>query len=75
MHAAKRTAIPFAAAVKAGSPGRVQAIANGLDRQRLAALACVLAEAADPTRLRVICETSDDGMPEGVTRSAKGKAA
>ena len=72
---AKRAALPFAAAVRADSPGRVQAIASGLDRQQLAALACVLAEAAEPGRLRIICETPDNGIPDGVTRSAKGKAA
>jgi hypothetical protein len=61
--------------VRAGHAASVQKITDELDRQQLAALATVLAAAADPMRLRVICETADNGMPEGVTRSAKGKAA
>lgn len=60
---AKRAALPYAAAVRARKPGDVRRIRSGLTLAQFDALAAILAEAADPARLKIITETEDDGMP------------
>lgn len=57
---AKGVCMQFAGAVLRGDAAMVQRLSAGLDWHELAALAVVLAAAADPVRLKVIKE-SDDG--------------
>ena len=49
----------FAHAVRQEDAKAVQAITDGMERHELAALAIVLAAAADPVRLKVIKEAPD----------------
>jgi hypothetical protein len=61
---AKRAAVPVASCVAASiSPAH---IVGGMSRDELLALVVVLAEAADPVRLRTVVQAADDGLP-GVT--------
>jgi hypothetical protein len=56
---AKGVAFQFVTAVRNGSAAGVQRVANGLDWHEMAALAVVLAEAADPVKLKVVKEARD----------------
>jgi hypothetical protein len=59
---AKSLAVPVASCVAGSLPPAH--LLESLSRDEMAALIVVLAEAADPTRLRVVVEASDDGRPE-----------
>lgn len=61
---AKRAAVPVMSCVAASLPPAH--IIGGMSRAELAALVIVLAEAADPHKLRAVVEAADDGTP-GVT--------
>jgi len=61
---AKSAAIPVSSCVAARIPPAH--IIGGMTRDELTALVIVLAEAADPARLRVVVRAEDDGRP-GVT--------
>jgi hypothetical protein len=67
---AKGKAIPFFAAVRSRNAHRVQVLSRDLGWEGVAALAVLLAEAADGQRLRVVVAEADDGMPVGVVRAA-----
>lgn len=61
---AKSAAVPVASCVAARiAPAH---LIGGMSRDELAALVIVLAEAADPVRLRAVTRATDDGTP-GVT--------
>jgi hypothetical protein len=70
---AKQVAVSFASAVRQRNAHRTGVITREMDREDLAALCVVLAEATDGMRLRSVTETSDDGMPESA--AATGEAA
>jgi hypothetical protein len=59
MTRARSACMHFAHAVRQEDAKAVQAITDGMERHELAALAIVLAAAADPVRLKVIKEAPD----------------
>ena len=59
----KAVAFRFVAAVKASDSAMVRMITDGLSWEELAGLAIVLAECADTTRLKVVKDATDDGLP------------
>lgn len=61
---AKRAAEPVARSVAGGLP--VDWLIGDMDREQLLALVLVLADAADPARLRAVVRAEDDDAP-GVT--------
>lgn len=60
---AKSVAFRFVEAVKARDSAMVRKIIGGLEYEDLAGLAVVLAEVADTTRLKVVKDAQDDGLP------------
>ncbi len=70
---AKSAAIPVSSCVAARiSPAHV---IGGMTRDELAALVIVLAEAADPVRLRVVAQAVDDGAPDLTDLDLRYRAA
>jgi len=63
MAEAKRLLLPFAAAVRARRNAEVQLLWAAMSDPQKAAVALMLAEAADPGKLRVVAEQYDDGSP------------
>ena len=60
---AKSVAFRFVGAVKARDSAMVRKILAGMEWEDLAGLAVVLAEVADTTRLKVVKDAQDDGLP------------
>lgn len=67
MARARQAAPHFARAVSQGDARMVQRVRDGLDEHEFAALAVVLAAAADGAALLRLARTDDDAMPGHVT--------
>ena len=70
---AKRKAVPVASCVQASLPP--SHLIGDASRDQLAALVIVLAEAADPGKLREVTEAADDGFPDRAARRERLRKA
>jgi len=66
---AKAVAFRFVTAVRQRDSRMVRAVADGMSEHEMTALAIVLAECADITRLKIVKEAGDDGLPDITGRS------
>jgi hypothetical protein len=74
MLTAKQRVLDIAAAVRSRNAHQVQRLTGDLDRAQLAAVVLILAEAADPGRLLIVTQTSDDGCPAHLVPDGPGRA-
>ncbi len=68
MAAAKEVAIRYAWAVKRRDSPEIRRIWNALPAEAQSALALLLAEVADPSKLVAVTQTADNGLPEHIAR-------
>lgn len=75
MAAAKARAIEFAVAVRSENAQLVQRLSAGMTQELWKALAITFAAAADPSRLLIVVQAADDGMPAHLSPEGRTRAA